>query len=115
VEFGKHTKNHKGSPHTLAARENLGLKPANSPALSSTSRYARLIEEIEKEKARERMSAGGIEAGRGRPKSEKKVVELGPQPIREKTTRDIVGGKIGMAGRTYRTGAVVGRTNQGSG
>jgi len=64
--------------------------------------YARLIEEIEREKARERQKEGGAAFGRGRAK---KVMDSSPQPMdgapQGGTSRDLISAKIGMSGRQY--------------
>jgi ParB family chromosome partitioning protein len=62
--------------------------------------YAKLIEEIESVKAKERMSEGGNEIGRGRLKTEKVGMDCGPYPI-SGSRRDIIGEKIGMSGKQY--------------
>ncbi len=58
--------------------------------------YAGLIEDIEKARAKERMSTGGNEAGRGRPKQ-----GMAHSPYPKGTSRDSIGEKIGMSGRQY--------------
>lgn len=62
--------------------------------------YARLIEEIEKAKAKERQIDSGTTHGRGR---QKKVENGGSQSIlkRKPQTREVVGEKIGMSGAQY--------------
>lgn len=67
--------------------------------------YARLIAEIEKQKAQERKQEGqilgGTKAGNGRQK-QSCFVDHGPQSnSRKPLARDIVGEKIGMSGRQY--------------
>lgn len=67
--------------------------------------YARLIAEIEKQKAQERMLegqiCGGTQAGNGRTK-QSCFEDRGPQSnSRKPQVRDIVGEKIGMSGRQY--------------
>jgi len=56
--------------------------------------YARLIEEIERAKAKERMSFGG-KGG-----MEQEGVDRGPY-LDRKQSRDVIGEKIGMSGRQY--------------
>jgi len=62
--------------------------------------YARLLEEIEQTKAKERMVDGGLSAGRGRPKEDEKGKDARPYPFGNQS-RDAIGEKLGMSGRTY--------------
>lgn len=67
--------------------------------------YARLIAEIEKQKAQERKQegqiSGGTKAGKGRPKQNSFVDRGPPSYERKPLVRDIIGEKIGMSGRQY--------------
>ena len=66
--------------------------------------FARLLEEIEKEKAKNRkhegQSMGGKIAGNGRSKDESCLVPHGA-PSKKEKTRDVVAGKIGMGKTNY--------------
>ena len=67
--------------------------------------YARLITEIEKQKAQERKQAGqilgGVKAGKSRPQHNS-FEDGRPQSYERKPqARDIIGKKIGMSGRQY--------------
>ena len=61
---------------------------------------ARLLEEIETAKAKERMYEGGKEAGRGRPSATEKGVSNWSHPNHGRR-RHIVGTKIGLSGTQY--------------
>ena len=81
--------------------------------------FARLLEDIEAAKAKQRMVEGGVIAGRGRSLEGKKGMAVRPYPIGggnknemldeesvqsptfTGTSRDAIGKKIGMSGRTY--------------
>jgi len=67
--------------------------------------YARLIAEIEKQKAQERKQEGqilgGTKAGNGRTKQSSFVDDRPQSNSRKPLVRDIVGEKIGMSGRQY--------------
>ena len=62
--------------------------------------FGLLLEEIEAAKAKKRMSIGGTEAGRGRPKPAEKGTDARPYPIQGES-RDVIGAKINMSGRQY--------------
>ena len=67
--------------------------------------YARLIAEIEKQKAQERKQEGqilgGTKAGNGRTKQSSLVDDRPQSNSRKPLVREIVGEKIGMSGRQY--------------
>jgi ParB family chromosome partitioning protein len=67
--------------------------------------YARLIAEIEKQKAQERKQEGqilgGTKAGKGRPKQNSFVDDRPQSYERKPLVRDIIGEKIGMSGKQF--------------